>query len=250
MYLHSESTPNPLCRCFTIPSTTFDSFVPEGQSCEVAHRGLSWIHPLSAGLFEQYGKEVMSAFISPRKIAITVYETVDWKNIDWSISSYLGHYLSFTNACISPAAQYIMLSDDLAHKDDDSEVVQCIKELLREKVRPVIQQDGGDIRFLAFNETSGVVSVALLGACRTCPSSKNTLKDGIERVVQHFLPEVTEVKEDKENKFYEDYSLLFSSEKDLYREAARVDRERRKEMRVNLTPSVMSFDALSEPDGD
>eukprot|EP00796_Vickermania_ingenoplastis_P004944 gene4946-3547_t len=250
MHLHPESTPNPLCKAFEIPSDTFDNFVPVGQSCEVAHRGLSWIHPLSSGLFEQYPQEVMSMFISPRKAAITVYANVDWNAIEWSISSYIGHYLTFNNICVAPHPQYTLLEDDLTIKDEDSEVVQCIKELLREQVRPMIQRDGGDVKFLGFQPDTGVVSLAMLGACRTCPSSENTLKEGIERVMRHFLPEVKEVREDKKSAFYEDFGLLFNSEKDLYREAARLDRQRQREMRQRLTPSIMSFEALNEPDGD
>lgn len=250
MYLHSESTPNPLCRSFQIPSSTFDNFVPEGQSCEVAHRGLSWIHPLSAGIFEQYGQEVMSMFIAPRKASITVYANVEWDKIEWSISSFFGHYLSMNNVCVPPAPQYALIADDLEIKETDTEVVQCIKELLRERVRPMVQRDGGDVKLLGFNEDSGVVSLAMLGACRTCPSSQNTLKEGIERLMMHFLPEVKEVREDKKHSFYEDYGLLFNSEKDLYREAARVDKERVQKIKPKLTPSIMSFDALNEPDGD
>lgn len=52
----------------------------------------------------------------------------------------------------------------------------------------MLQRDGGDVKFLSFDETSGVVLLAMLGACRTCPSSSNTLYHGIERVMKHFLP--------------------------------------------------------------
>lgn len=250
MSLHSEPTPNPLCRSFSIPSETFDNFVPDGRSCEVAHRGLSWIHPLSAGIFEQYGEEVLSMFIAPRKASITVYTNVKWETIEWSLSSFFGHYLTFNNVCVPPAPEYTLIEDDLQIKEGESEVVQCVKELLREQVRPMVQRDGGDIKLLGVDEATGVVSLAMLGACRTCPSSRHTLKDGIERLIRHFVPEVREVKEDKQHSFYEDYGLLFNSEKDLYREAARVDYERKKQMKKKLTPSIMSFEALNEPDGD
>ncbi|CAM72624.1 conserved hypothetical protein [Leishmania infantum JPCM5] len=250
MQLHAQRTPNPLCHSFTIPADSFESFVPQGQSCEVAHRGLAWVHPLSQGLFEQYPQELMSVFIAPRHVSISVYTNVDWSKIEWSISSFLGHYLIFTNACISPAKEYTLIEDDLELKDSDSEVLQCIKELLREQVRPMVQRDGGDVKLLNFNEKTGIVSLAMLGACKTCPSSQNTLKDGIERVMKHFLPEVTEVIEDKEHQFYEDYGLLFDSEKALFKEAARLDRERQAQLRHKLTPMVLSYDALNEPDGD
>ncbi|KEG08946.1 hypothetical protein DQ04_06131020 [Trypanosoma grayi] len=250
MQLHASPTPNPLCYTFRIPSATYDNFIPDGQTCEVAHRGLAWVHPLSNGLFEQYAEEVSSVFIAPRHVAITVYQHVEWDTVEHSLSSFIGHYLVFTNACISAAKEYALLEDDLNIRPEDSEVLQCIKELLREHVRPMVQRDGGDVKLLNYNEKTGIVSLAMLGACRTCPSSQNTLKDGIERVIKHFLPEVNEVLEAKGHAFYERYELLFNSETALRREAARVDAVRRRNMTTRLTPSVMSFDALHEPDGD
>ncbi|KPA79955.1 hypothetical protein ABB37_05002 [Leptomonas pyrrhocoris] len=250
MQLHVQPTPNPLCHAFAIPSDNFASFVPDKQTCEVAHRGLAWVHPLSQGLFEQYPQEIMSVFIAPRQVSISVFATVDFPAIEWSISSFLGHYLVMNNACVAPAKEYTLIEDDLEVKEDDSEVVQCIKELLREQVRPMVQRDGGDVKLLNFNEKTGVVSLAMLGACRTCPSSQNTLKNGIERVMKHFLPEVTEVVEATGHQFYEDYGLLFDSEKALYKEAARLDRVRQANIKRNLTPTVLSYSALNEPDGD
>ncbi|EPY25871.1 HIRA-interacting protein 5 [Strigomonas culicis] len=248
--LHAQPTPNPLCHAFFIPGTTYEDFVPKGQSCEVAHRGLAWIHPLTAGLFEQYTQEVMSVYIAPRQVSITVYSNVDWSAVEWSISSFLGHYLVFNNKCVAPAKEYALIEDDLEIEEGDSEVVQCIKELLREQVRPMVQRDGGDVKLLNFDPNSGIVSLAMLGACRTCPSSKNTLKDGIERVMKHFLPEVSEVIEAKGHKFYEDYGLLFDSEDSLYKEAARLDQDRRAHMKRHMTSSLLSLEELSEPDGD
>ncbi|CCW59973.1 unnamed protein product [Phytomonas sp. EM1] len=250
MQLHAQPTPNPLCFSYTIPSTTYENFTPDGITCEVPHQGLAWVHPLSQGLFEQYAREIISVFIAPRSVSITVHDKVDWSSIEWSVSSFLGHYLVFKAECVAPAKEYALFEDDLDIKETDSEVLQCIKELLRGQVRPMVQRDGGDVKLLNFNEETGVVSLAMLGACRNCPSSENTLKDGIERVMRHFLPEVTEVVEAKDHQFYRDYELLFNSESALYREAARVDQERRKNLRVKLTPSIMSFDALNEPDGD
>ena len=77
--------------------------------------------------------------------------------------------------------------------DDDSEVVALIKELLDTRIRPAVQDDGGDISFIDFDEDSGVVTVQLQGACSTCSSSKVTLKSGVENMLMHYVPEVTEV---------------------------------------------------------
>ncbi|ORC93121.1 NU1 protein [Trypanosoma theileri] len=250
LQLHSMPTPNPFCYQFHIPSQTYENFIPNGQTCEVSHRGLAWVHPLSNGMFEQYGKEVASLFIAPRHLSITVYQHIEWDKIEWSLSSFIGHYLVFNNTCVPPAEEYTLLEDDLITHEDDSEVLQCIKELLREQVRPMVQRDGGDVKLLNFNPVTGVVSLAMLGACRTCPSSQNTLKDGIARVLRHFVPEVKDVVEAKGHAFYEKYELLFNSEESLRREAARVDNVRRRNMHTMLTSSLFSYEALHEPDGD
>merc|ERR1712106_894643 len=79
-------------------------------------------------------------------------------------------------------------------EDDDSEVVQMIKELLELRIRPSVQEDGGDIVFKDFDEESGVVYLTMQGSCSGCPSSSVTLKSGIENMLMHYIPEVTEVK--------------------------------------------------------
>ncbi len=74
--------------------------------------------------------------------------------------------------------------------DDDDEVVALIKELLEQRIRPAVQEDGGDIRYVEFDEDSGLVKVSLAGSCVGCPSSLGTLKNGVENMLMHYIPEV------------------------------------------------------------
>ena len=83
--------------------------------------------------------------------------------------------------------------DSLAILDDDTEVVQMIKELLDMRIRPSVMEDGGDIKFHGFDEESGVVRLGMQGSCSGCPSSSATLKGGIENMLMHYIPEVREV---------------------------------------------------------
>lgn len=78
--------------------------------------------------------------------------------------------------------------DTLVIKDDDDEVVAMIKELLETRVRPAIQDDGGDLEYRGFRD--GIVMLKLRGACRTCDSSTVTLKNGIESMLMHYIEEV------------------------------------------------------------
>ena len=74
----------------------------------------------------------------------------------------------------------------------DGEIVTTIKQLLDTRVRPAVAQDGGDITFHGFKE--GVVFLNMKGSCAGCPSSTATLKHGIENLLRHFVPEVSEVR--------------------------------------------------------
>ncbi|KAJ1672188.1 hypothetical protein GGI00_005287 [Coemansia sp. RSA 2681] len=80
-----------------------------------------------------------------------------------------------------------------AAEAEDSEIVSEIKELLESRVRPAIQEDGGDLDFVSFDEGSGVVKIRLRGACRGCSSSSVTLKHGVEGMLSYYIPEVTGV---------------------------------------------------------
>ena len=77
--------------------------------------------------------------------------------------------------------------------DDDDETLQFIKQLLEERIRPTIFEDGGDIELVGWNPVTGELSLQLLGACVGCPSSEATLKDGIENMMKYYVPEVTKV---------------------------------------------------------
>ncbi|XP_078470853.1 NFU1 iron-sulfur cluster scaffold homolog, mitochondrial isoform X4 [Lampetra fluviatilis] len=79
---------------------------------------------------------------------------------------------------------------------EDEEVVALIKELLDSRIRPTVQEDGGDVEFRGFRD--GVVSLRLQGACTSCPSSSLTLSSGILNMMQFYIPEVTSVEQVKD----------------------------------------------------
>lgn len=77
--------------------------------------------------------------------------------------------------------------------DDDDETVMMIKELLDSKIRPTVQEDGGDIIFMGF--VDGVVELKMQGSCSSCPSSIITLKNGVQNMLQFYIPEVVRVEQ-------------------------------------------------------
>lgn len=96
--------------------------------------------------------------------------------------SIMDHYSSGQELLKGPVAT----STDI-HEDDD-DVVAMIKELIETRIRPTIQDDGGDIDYVGFED--GIVKLRLRGACRTCDSSTVTLKNGIENMLMHYVTEV------------------------------------------------------------
>ena len=92
-----------------------------------------------------------------------------------------------------PALLEVPEITDTTILEDDDEVVAMIKELLESRIRPAVQEDGGDIKYVGFDEHTGLVTVQLAGSCVGCPSSSVTLKNGVENMLMHYIPEVTAV---------------------------------------------------------
>lgn len=103
---------------------------------------------------------------------------------------------------------------DTTIMDEDTEVVAMIKELIESRIRPAVQEDGGDIRYVSFAEDTGIVTVKLAGSCVGCPSSAVTLKQGVENMLIHYIPEVTAVEalEEKEENAVEESQTSESTE--------------------------------------
>lgn len=89
-----------------------------------------------------------------------------------------------------------LASVDTAIHEDDSETVAMIKELLETRIRPAVQDDGGDIEYRGFDPETGIVKLKMQGACSGCPSSSVTLKSGIENMLMHYVPEVKGVEQE------------------------------------------------------
>ncbi|KAG5495015.1 hypothetical protein JKF63_02067 [Porcisia hertigi] len=117
----------------------------------------------------------------------------DWSELKFHVSALLTDHISSGNSHVDPTAPNPHA--DTVPEEGDSEVVLMIKELVGTTIRPQLQEDGGDLRFVSFDPVVGDLHVELLGACRTCKSSKSTLVDMIERTTRHWIPEVKAVKD-------------------------------------------------------
>ena len=125
-------------------------------------------------------------------VSVTKGADAEWQLLKPAILGVImEHYVSgapLLNDQAEPAAS----ADTPEVSEEDAEIVSQIKELLETRVRPAVAQDGGDIIFHGYQD--GVVSLEMFGACSGCPSSTITLKNGIENMLRHYIPEVTEVR--------------------------------------------------------
>lgn len=145
--------------------------------------------PLAGRLLSIDG--ITSVFYGPDFITVTKAADANWSHLKPEVFSLIseaftsGEEIVHITESHSSNSHDDELSDTLAYSDNDSEVVALIKELLDTRIRPAIQDDGGDIEFRGFKD--GKVLLKLRGACRTCDSSTVTLRNGIETMLKHYV---------------------------------------------------------------
>ncbi|MBU6140067.1 MAG: NifU N-terminal domain-containing protein [Proteobacteria bacterium] len=182
MFIRSEQTPNPTTLKF-IPD---DKIILEKGTEEFKNqKQAATKSPLALQLFEIAGIE--SIFFGHDFITITKSETAEWPKIKTEVQATIMDF--FMNGKPVMFEQ----KDSATNSEEDSELVKQIKELIEIKVRPAVAMDGGDIIFHSFEE--GVVRLILKGSCSGCPSSSITLKNGIENMLKHYIPEVESVEQ-------------------------------------------------------
>lgn len=187
MFIQTEATPN-------ADSTKFlpGRRVMESGSAEFLDMRSAMASPLAKKLFTVDG--VVGVFYGPDFVTVNKDPESDWAVLKPEVYSTLMDFFTsgeplFPDPSLAQASDTTIL-------DTDSEVVAMIKELLDTRVRPAIQEDGGDLEYAGFNEdTDGIVFVRLKGSCRGCDSSTVTLKTGIERMLMHYVPEVKGVEQ-------------------------------------------------------
>ncbi|SEO10795.1 Fe-S cluster biogenesis protein NfuA, 4Fe-4S-binding domain [Gemmobacter aquatilis] len=183
MFIQTESTPNPATLKFLPGQTVLEIGTADFPSAEAATKS-----PLAGRIFTVPG--VQAVFFGTDFVTVTKAETSQWDHIKPAIlGAIMEHYQSGAPVMAGEAAPS---GGHAEHSGEDADIVRQIKELLDTRVRPAVAQDGGDITFHGFDR--GVVYLHMQGACAGCPSSTLTLKMGIENLLRHYIPEVTEVR--------------------------------------------------------
>lgn len=173
-----EPTPNPATMKFVLP------FPVSEEGFEIPTVKESERSPLAAKLFGF--PWTSSVYIGPQFVTVTKQEWVEWNILAEPLANLISEHLQSGQPVVSPIANPI--SDA---SEDDSEMVQAIKRLINQEIRPVVALDGGDIVFSHYQDQ--IVYLHMKGACAGCPSSMMTLKEGIETRIKEVLPEVREV---------------------------------------------------------
>lgn len=186
----TSSTPNPECLRFYSMDL---SFLPPGASLDFPNDGHEYKSPLAQCIFRVPG--VSALYFADEYITVTKEATKEWEDITPLVQEAIVSFAESDLSILSDEGEQDMVTghDDTEPKPYDDEVVLAIKELLATRIRPMLQADGGNVRYIGLDE--GCVYVLLEGACKTCPSSGSTLKHGIERMLMHWIPEVEEVAE-------------------------------------------------------
>ncbi|MCZ8019857.1 NifU family protein [Novosphingobium sp.] len=189
MFIETETTPNPATLKF-LPGQE----VMAGGTRDFRDEEDAAASPLAEALFSL--GDVTGVFFGRDFVSVTAGEGSDWSALKPQVVAILlDHFVSQAPLFHAlPGNGIAVPAEDADHGDDpaDADIVAQIKELLETRIRPAVANDGGDIAYRGFRE--GVVYLSMQGACSGCPSSTATLKQGIEGLLKHYVPEVTEVR--------------------------------------------------------
>ncbi|MGA2894408.1 MAG: NifU family protein [Xanthobacteraceae bacterium] len=184
MFIQTEATPNPATLKFLPGRTVLENGTLELREADQAEAQ----SPLAGRLFAISG--VSGVFFGSDFITVTKSDG-EWQQLKPMIlGAIMEHYMS--GAPLMAAGSTAQSDGDEFFEPADAETVATIKDLIETRVRPAVANDGGDITFRGFKD--GVVYLNMKGACSGCPSSTATLRHGIQNLLRHFVPDVTEVR--------------------------------------------------------
>jgi Fe-S cluster biogenesis protein NfuA len=186
MFIQTETTPNPATLKFLPGREVLGEGTLDIRDTADAERS-----PLAKALFAVPG--VSGVFFGSDFVSVTK-STGEWQHLKPALlGAIMEHYLSGEPLLGDGDAPHAVAGGDEFYAPEDTELVETVKELLETRVRPAVAGDGGDITFRGYRD--GTVFLAMKGACSGCPSSTATLKQGIQNLLRHFVPEVHTVEQ-------------------------------------------------------
>lgn len=185
MFIQTEETPNPNTLKF-VPGRD----VAGDETAFFVNAAEAEASPLATAIFSQ--AHVRAVFFGSDFITITKSSDADWATMKPSLLSLImEHFVSGAPIMGEKGQSKKPVAESISYTEEEQEIVDQICELIETRVRPAVAQDGGDIVFHSF--VQGIVRLEMHGACSGCPSSTATLKQGIENMLKHYIPEVVAV---------------------------------------------------------
>ena len=176
MFVQTEVTPNPNSLKF-LPGKNVSNSGPY----EITNKN-QINNELVKNILSVNGVE--GVFLGKDFISVNKSDQIKWDEIKHIVTSFINDFYS-------DGKEFVIDENIKEEKSDLDEIEQKIVKILDQKIRPAVARDGGDIKFKEFKD--GVVKVQLQGSCSGCPSSTMTLKQGVQNLLCHYLPEVKEV---------------------------------------------------------
>ena len=176
MYVQTEVTPNPNSLKF-LPGKNVSNSGPY----EITNKD-QFNNELVKNILSVNGVE--GIFLGQDFLSVNKSDQIKWEEIKHIV-------ISFINDFYSNGKEFVIDENIKQNKSNLNEIEQKIVKILDQKIRPAVARDGGDIKFKEFKD--GIVKVQLQGSCSGCPSSTMTLKQGVQNLLCHYLPEVKEV---------------------------------------------------------
>jgi Fe-S cluster biogenesis protein NfuA len=189
MFIQTESTPNPRTMKF-LPGRS----VLGAGGCEFATVEAAREAPLALALFAVEGVE--RVYLGSDFITITRVEAIEWAHLKPHVlAAIMDHFTSGRPVLAEGSAVTDAGEAEEVYEGEAAGIVKELKELIETRVRPAVARDGGDITFHSWDHENGVVRLNMRGSCAGCPSSTLTLKQGIENMLRHYVPEVNAVEQ-------------------------------------------------------
>ena len=186
MFIQTEATPNPATLKFLPGRVVLSDSTFEARNAEAAEHS-----PLAQRLFGVPG--VAGVYFGHDFISVTKAEDGnEWPQVKPAVLGAIMEHFQSGAPVLGESARSAEEDTDEDYDAADHDTVVTIKDLLETRVRPAVASDGGDITFRGYRE--GVVFLEMKGACSGCPSSTATLRQGVQNLFKHFLPEIREVR--------------------------------------------------------
>jgi Fe-S cluster biogenesis protein NfuA len=188
MFIQTEATPNPQTLKFLPGRAVLGRGGREFASASDAAGA-----PLAEAVFAVDG--VRRVYLGPDFLTATKDAAIEWAHLKPHILAAIMEHFVAGRPVLLEGARSEDDAPDVVYEGEAAEIVEQLRDLIDTRIRPAVARDGGDVLFHSWDHAEGVVRLTMRGACSGCPSSALTLKQGIENMLRHYVPEVNRVEE-------------------------------------------------------